>query len=162
MGRRRQIGIAAVGAVAALLTLIGSVGAASAGHVTIGEAANRYHFSPTTTFVNVGGTVTWTNGSDAAHTVTSDSGSELASPTLNAGKSFSHTFAATGTFTYHCTIHTYMTGKVVVLAAGAALPATDVAATPAIARPNVGLASLLFLLAVGGGILALRRFRRAA
>src|SRR6266404_4325513 len=119
MGRRRSIGIAAVGAIAALLTLMGSVGAASAAHVTIGEAANRYHFSPTTTFVNVGGAVTWTNGSDAAHTVTSDSGSELASATIKAGKSFSHTFAATGTFAYHCTIHTYMTGKVIVLAAGA-------------------------------------------
>ena len=162
MGRRRQIGIAAVGAVAALLTLIGSVGAASTAHVSIGEAANRYHFSPTTTFVNVGGTVTGTNGSDAAHTVTSDSGSELASPTLNAGKSFSHTFAATGTFTYHCTIHTYMTGKVVVLAAGAALPATDTATTPATTGLNVGLAGLLVLLAVGGGTFALRRLRRAA
>jgi plastocyanin len=162
MGRRRRIGIAAVGAVAALLTLMGSVGAASAAHVTIGEAANRYHFSPTTTFVNVGGTVTWTNGSDAAHTVTSDSVSELGSPTFNAGKSFSHTFAATGTFTYHCTIHTYMTGKVVVLAAGAALPATDTAMTPATTGLNVGLTGLLFLLAVGGGTLALRRLRRAA
>jgi plastocyanin len=162
MGRRRQIGIAAVGAVAALLTLIGSAGAASSAHVSIGEAADRYHFSPTTTFVNVGGTVTWTNGSDAPHTVTSDSGSELASATINAGKSFSHTFAATGTFTYHCTIHTYMTGKVVVLAAGAALPATDTARTPATTGLNVGLAGLLFLLAVGGGTLALRRLRRAA
>ena len=162
MGHRRQIGIAAVGAVAALLTLMGSAGAASSAHVSIGETANRYHFSPTTTFVNVGGTVTWTNGSDAPHTVTSDSGSELASATLNAGKSFSHTFAATGTFTYHCTIHTYMTGKVVVLAAGAALPATDTATTPATTGPNVGLAGLLFLLAVGGGTLALRRLRRAS
>jgi plastocyanin len=162
MGRRRQIGIAALVAVAALLTVIGSVGAASTAHVKIGEAANRYHFSPATAFVNVGGTVTWTNGSDAPHTVTSDSGSELASATLNAGKSFSHTFAATGTFAYHCTIHTYMTGKVVVLAAGVTLPATDAATTPAITSPNVGLAALLILFGVGGGILSLRRIRRAA
>jgi plastocyanin len=162
MGRRRQIGIAAVGAVATLLTLMGSVGAASAARVNIGESANRYHFSPATTFVNVGGTVTWAHGSAAPPTVTSDSGSELASATLNAGKSFSHTFAATGTFAYHCTIHTYMVGKVVVLAAGAALPATDVAATPAITGPNVGLAVLLVLVAVGGGTVGLRRVRRAA
>jgi plastocyanin len=162
MGRRRQIGIAAVGAVAAFLTLIGSVGAASAAHVNIGEAADRYHFSPATAFVNVGGTVTWTNGSDAPHTVTSDSGSELASATLNAGKSFSHTFAATGTFAYHCTIHTYMVGKVIVLAAGADLPATDVATTPPSTGPNVGPAVLLVLVAVGGGIVGLRRLRRDA
>jgi len=54
--------------------------------------------------------------------VTSDSGSELASATLNAGKTFSHTFAATGTFSYHCTIHTYMVAKVVVLGAGVTAP----------------------------------------
>jgi plastocyanin len=162
VGRRRQIGIAAVGAVAALLTLIGLVGAASTAHVTIGEAANRYHFSPATAFVNVGGTVTWTNGSDAPHTVTSDSGSELASATLNAGKSFSQTFGTTGTFTYHCTIHTYMIGKVVVLAAGVSVPATDAATTPAIKGPSVGLAALMILLGVGGGILGVRRIRRAA
>jgi hypothetical protein len=55
-----------------------------------------------------------------------------------------------------------MTGKVVVLAAGAALPATDVRTTPAITGPNLGLGVLLILVAVGVGILALRRFRRAA
>ena len=164
MNRRRSVAVAAVGALVGLLMVIGSVAAASSAGVRIGEMNNRYHFSPTTTFVNVGGKVTWTNGSDAPHTVTSDSGSELASATLNAGKTFSHTFASTGTFTYHCSIHTYMVGKVVVLAAGATLPSTDTASPdqPASADPNVGLPVLLVLVGLSGAVLALRRFRRAA
>ena len=164
MGRRRSVGIAVVGALAGLLLLIGSASAASTAHVTIGESGGKYHFNPTTAFVNVGGTVTWTNGSDAAHTVTSDSGSELGSSTLSAGKTFSHTFAATGTFSYHCTIHTYMVGKVVVLAAGVTAPPTDTALTEGSAspEPNVGLPVVLVLVGLSGLTLALRRFRRAA
>jgi plastocyanin len=164
MNRRRSVWVAAVGALVGLLMVMGSVAAASTAGVRIGETNNRYHFSPTTTFVNVGGKVTWTNGSDAAHTVTSDSGSELASATLNAGKTFSHTFASTGTFTYHCTIHTYMVGTVVVLAAGATLPPTDAASTelPATADPNVGLPLILLLVGLSGAVLALGRFRRSA
>jgi plastocyanin len=164
MNRRRSVGVAAVGALVGLLMVIGSVAAASSAGVRIGETNNRYHFSPTTTFVSVGGKVTWTNGSDAPHTVTSDSGSELASATLNAGKTFSHTFASTGTFSYHCSIHTYMVGKVVVLAAGVAAPATDTASPDqsASADPNVGPAVVLTLVGLSGAVLALRRFRRAA
>jgi plastocyanin len=164
MDRRRSFGLATVGALVGLLIVIGSVAAASSAGVRIGETNNRYHFSPTTTYVSVGGKVTWTNGSDAPHTVTSDSGSELASATLNAGKTFSHTFAATGTFTYHCSIHTYMVGKVVVLAAGVAAPPTDTASPdqPTSADSNVGLSVGLVLVALSGTLLALRRFRRAA
>jgi plastocyanin len=136
--------------------------AVSTAGVKIGEANNKYHFSPGTAYVNVGGTVTWTNGSDAAHTVTSDAGSELASSTIGAGKTYSHTFAATGTFAYHCTIHTYMLGKVIVLAAGVTAPPTD--ALPAIPTgtndPGIGLA-ILVLLGLSGAILGLRRFRPA-
>jgi plastocyanin len=164
MGRRRSVRFAAVGSVAALLMLFGSVGAASTQGVKIGEAGGKYHFRPVTAFVNVGGTVSWTNGSDAPHTVTSDSGTELGSATVNAGKTFSHTFAATGTFPYHCKIHTYMVGKIVVLAAGVTAPPTDTAFTAPLAtpEPSGGLALMLLLVGLGGGILALRRFRRPA
>jgi len=142
--------------------IAGPVVAGSTAGVKIGEANNRYHFSPLTAYVNVGGTVTWTNGSDAPHTVTSDAGSELASPTVAAGKTFSHTFAATGTFAYHCTIHPYMVAKVVVLAAGVTAPPTD--ALPAIPAGTTDPGSELALLVIVGlsaGVLALHRFRRA-
>ena len=162
MNRRRSVAVAAIGALVGLLMVFGSVAAASTAGVRIGETNNRYHFSPTTTFVNVGGKVTWTNGSDAPHTVTSDSGSELASATLNAGKTFSHTFASTGTFSYHCSIHTYMVGKVVVLAAGVTAPPTDTLSTdlPGTGDPGIGPV-VLVLVGLSAGVLAMRRFREA-
>jgi plastocyanin len=162
MGRQRSVRVAAGGSLAALVLLVSSVAAASTANVRIGETNNRYHFSPVTTFVNVGGKVTWTNGTDAPHTVTSDSGGELASATIGPGTTFSHTFTAMGTFAYHCTIHTYMVGKVTVLAAGVALPATDTL-SPQLSNGNRGMAPVvLVLIALGGGALALRRSRRSA
>jgi plastocyanin len=163
MGRQRSVKVAAVGSLVALVLFVSSVAAASTATVRIGETNNRYHFSPMTTFVNVGGKVTWTNGSDATHTVTSDSGGELASATIGPGTTFSHTFNATGTFTYHCTIHTYMVGKVTVLAAGVALPATDTLSPAQSGSRNQGIAAaVLLLVGLGGGALGLRRSRRSA
>jgi plastocyanin len=162
MGRQRSVRFAAAGSLVALLLLVSSVAAASSATVRIGETNNRYHFSPLTTFVNVGGKVTWTNGSDASHTVTSDSGSELASATIGPGTTFSHTFMSTGTFAYHCSIHTYMVGKITVLAAGVALPATDTLSTSPAGTGDPGIGVALVLIGLSGGALALRRFRRPA
>ena len=73
-------------------------------------------FSPSTLSVKKGTTVTWTNDDTMAHTVTTkgtnpesfDSGS------LAAGKTFSHTFATVGTYSYVCNFHSSMTASVVV------------------------------------------------
>ncbi|HZC32818.1 MAG TPA: plastocyanin/azurin family copper-binding protein [Candidatus Bathyarchaeia archaeon] len=163
MRRQRSVRVATVGSLVALLLLVSSVAAASTANVKIGETNNRYHFSPVTTFVNVGGKVTWTNGSDASHTVTSDSGGELASATIGPGATFGHTFSSTGAFAYHCTIHTYMVGKVTVLAAGVALPATDALSTSQSSDGNQGIAAVvLVLFGIAGGALAFRRSRRSA
>src|SRR3989344_1038369 len=64
-----------------------------------------FAFSPTTLNIKVGDRVTWTNMDSAPHTVTSDSGSELVSSTLDQRQSYSHTFSQPGTFTYHCRFH---------------------------------------------------------
>ena len=163
MSRRRSLGIMGAVGLLGLLVIAGPVAAGSGSAVKIGEANDRYFFSPTTAFVNVGGTMTWTNGTDALHTVTSDTGSELDSPTIAAAKTFTHTFAATGTFSYHCTIHPYAVGKVVVLAAGVSLPSTNT--SPVIATStsdgSIGLV-ILVLAGLGGAGLALRRFRPIA
>jgi plastocyanin len=58
-----------------------------------------------------GDTVTWSNGSQRTHTVTADSGA-FGSGNIASGQSFSWTFAETGTYAYHCTIHPGMTGEV--------------------------------------------------
>jgi len=69
-------------------------------------------FDPATITVAAGTVVVWTNKDNVAHTVTStghfDSGS------ISAGMSFSINFDSTGTFDYHCTLHSGMTGTVVV------------------------------------------------
>jgi plastocyanin len=71
-----------------------------------------FAFSPAATSVPAGDTVLWTNNDSAPHTVTSDSGSELNTPSLGHGQSFTHIFAHTGTFVYHCSIHPSMHGAV--------------------------------------------------
>ena len=75
---------------------------------------SNFAYSPQEVTVKVGDTVTWTNMDSAIHTVTSDNGNELDSATLSQGDTYSHTFESAGTYDYHCTIHPYMKGKVVV------------------------------------------------
>jgi plastocyanin len=158
MNRRTSLLIALVGVVG-LLLVAGPVFAAN-GSVTITESDERYSFVPKTVYVNVGDSVTWSNDSDAPHTVDSDTGGELESGNFNEGESFDHTFSATGTFAYHCDIHDYMKGTVVVLAAGVTPPPTETNAAPTTQSEPNGVAiamTLLAVLAVGG--LALRRLR---
>ena len=162
MGRWGWLRAVGAGALLGSFLVVGSVAAVSSAGVTIGETNNKYHFGPLTTYVNVGGTVTWKNGSDVRHTVTSDSGGTLASSPIGAGKTFSHTFSTVGTFAYHCTIHDYMRAKVIVLAAGVTPPPTDtLPASPADENQGIRLAVVL-LAGLLGGAFSLRRFRRVS
>ena len=86
MQRRTTLAIAVAGMLG-LFVIIGPVSAAGHG-VRMGEANERYFFAPVTQYANVGDTVTWTNGTDVAHTVTSDSGGELASDSIGAASTF--------------------------------------------------------------------------
>ncbi len=74
----------------------------------------NFAFSPSTITINKGDTITWTNADSAPHTVTSDSGSELNSGTINNGGVYSHTFNTAGTYKYHCAFHTSMKATVIV------------------------------------------------
>ena len=71
----------------------------------------NYTFTPNNLSVKVGDRVTWTNNDGFAHHVKSD---VLDSGVLNNGDTYSFTFKNAGTYTYHCVIHTYMTGQIVV------------------------------------------------
>ena len=73
---------------------------------------SNYRFSDVT--IKTGDTVIWTNQDSVFHTVTSDSGTELNSPQLANGQTYSHTFTVAGVYTYHCTMHPSMTGEVTV------------------------------------------------
>ena len=73
-----------------------------------------FHYTPNTITVHVGDTVLWHNLSHFHHTVDADDES-FESEILYQGDDFSHTFDGTGTFKYHCDIHDFMHGTVVVL-----------------------------------------------
>jgi plastocyanin len=75
---------------------------------------NNFAFSPTPITVSAGDTVTWRNDQNVGHTVTSDQGSELGSPTIGQGQIYQHVFADTGSYAYHCTPHPTMHGTVIV------------------------------------------------
>ena len=68
-------------------------------------------FSPNPLNVPAGTKVTTTNQDGFDHTWTSDSG-KWDSGHVGSGQSYSFTFTTPGTYTYHCAIHTYMTGTV--------------------------------------------------
>ena len=95
---------------------IASLAPRAAAQSPVNVGIQSYAFSPGTIRVVIGvnNTVTWTNHDPVAHTVTAD-GSSF-NDTLSAGATYTHTFTAVGTFAYHCTIHTYMKGTVVVVA----------------------------------------------
>jgi LPXTG-motif cell wall-anchored protein len=98
-----------------------------------GDTITDFKFSPGTTTIHVGDTITWTNNGPSAHTATANNGS-FDTGALTKGKSASHTFTQAGTFAYICTIHPFMHGTVVVLAA-ATTPTTT---SPTPATPAAG------------------------
>jgi plastocyanin len=75
---------------------------------------DNFNFSPKTFTVPAGATVTWTNHDNVPHVVTSANNQFQKSPLLKAGQSFSHIFATAGTYSYFCSIHPRMTGKIIV------------------------------------------------
>ncbi len=103
------------------LTMAACSGAAS-GQNTPGQQAgasvkevniSNFAFNPATLTVTVGTTVKWTNQDQMDHTVTADDKS-FDSGQLAQGKSFSFTFTKEGTYTYHCSNHPSMLGKIIV------------------------------------------------
>ena len=74
---------------------------------------DNFAFTPDNATTAVGTTITWTNDQKFVHTVTADDGS-FDSGDMAAGATFEQTFDATGTFTYHCSSHSNMTGTITV------------------------------------------------
>jgi plastocyanin len=72
-----------------------------------------FAFGPATITVKPGTTVTWTQQDEDQHTVTANDGSFTSSPLITGG-TYTHTFTAPGTYQYHCSIHPFMHGTVVV------------------------------------------------
>lgn len=79
-----------------------------------GVVMQNIQFSPANISVKEGQTVTWSNNESVGHDVTADDGSfkSGAAGGLMQGDSFEHKFTKPGTYSYKCTIHPNMTGKV--------------------------------------------------
>ncbi len=97
--------------------------AAFAGETTTAAAApaavviHNFHFVPEGLTVVAGTTVTWTNTDPDVHTVT-DRGRAFHSAALDIKDIFSYTFTKPGEFTYFCTFHPMMVGKIIVKPTG--------------------------------------------
>ena len=77
-----------------------------------------FSFKPSPLGVPKGTTVTWMNGDDITHTVTSGApgknDARFDGRLTGKGTTFSHTFSEPGTYPYHCERHQAMTGEIVV------------------------------------------------
>jgi plastocyanin len=74
---------------------------------------DNFSFGPQTVTVPAGTTVTWTNRDDIPHTVVSTDG-VFKSKVRDTDEKFSYTFTKAGSYSYFCSVHPKMTGKVVV------------------------------------------------
>ena len=99
-------------------------------HAAAGKAANEspanspamvqevkidnFTFAPASVTVAQGTTVRWVNRDDIPHTVVSDDKTTFKSKPLDTDQEFSYTFTKPGTYSYFCSIHPKMTGKIVV------------------------------------------------
>jgi plastocyanin len=72
-----------------------------------------WSFSPASVSIQRGAKVTFTNQTQADHTVTANGGAFNFDPVVP-GQSVSFTFSAPGTYSYYCQFHTYMTGTITV------------------------------------------------
>ena|SRR5579883_1121431 len=81
-------------------------------------------FSPNPLTVAPGTTVTWKNTDKTMHVICSgkvtddECGKVFEDDSLKPGQTFQFTFANAGTFDYFCSVHPWMTGQVIVGAAG--------------------------------------------
>lgn len=94
-----------------------AAGAAQPETAAAGEAVvvdiQGLQFRPARLEVEAGTTVVWANRDEVAHTSTAGEG-EWDSGLIEPGQSWSRTFDRPGTYPYHCTLHPFMTGAVIV------------------------------------------------
>ncbi|HEV7192999.1 MAG TPA: cupredoxin family copper-binding protein [Jatrophihabitantaceae bacterium] len=91
-------------------------GGGSAPPATTGASTvhvKNFSFNPSTITVKTGAKVTWIFDDTANHNVTAGDKS-FKSSDLSSGGTYSFTFNKAGTYSYICSIHQYMTAKVVV------------------------------------------------
>jgi plastocyanin len=131
-GRGRMVAVAAVVIIIVVIVagyyVFAGMGAPAPGKSTIsiasGTGSNQsLNFNPSTITVVVGknNTIIFVNSDSTVHTVTFTSApvalSSIGTSNLAAGASYTVTLSTPGTYQYHCTIHLWMTGTIVVKSA---------------------------------------------
>jgi plastocyanin len=123
MKHRMLLALVAVAAAAALAAGCGggddgATASAPSGGASSGTPSSisirDFKFSPDTISVGSGARVRVSNSDSAPHTVTADDGHSFDSGTMQPGASASIQAPGTGTYAYHCTVHPFMTGTLVV------------------------------------------------
>ena len=107
--------------VALLLAISMSLFALAASVATGGDAIpasaevriDNFSFGPQTLTVAVGTEVVWVNRDDIQHTIVSADGI-FKSKVRDTDEKFSYQFTKSSTYTYYCSLHPKMTGKIVV------------------------------------------------
>ena len=86
-----------------------------------GDPNNIESFVPPHTSLSSRRTISWTNDDSITHTVTAEGNPEIAngeapfdSGPISPGYTWDKTFDSPAQFDYHCLIHPFMTGKVVI------------------------------------------------
>ena len=86
-----------------------------------GDPNNLETFVPPQISLSSRSTISWTNGDSITHTVTAEGNPEIAngeapfdSGPISPGYTWDKTFNSPAQFDYHCLIHPFMTGKVVI------------------------------------------------
>ena len=108
-----RLRLAVIAGAGALFGFAGLTGALAAGSGATGVTIDNFTYSPPNLTVAAGTTVTWTNNDDIPHTVRAVDGS-FHSKAMDTSDSYSFTFAKPGVYSYFCSIHPKMVGKVVV------------------------------------------------
>lgn len=122
------------------------LGLAAPANAASAVAISGLAYVPSSLTVPAGTTVTWTHqDTGIPHSVTSDTGAFDSSPTcsgantagcLASGQTFSHLFSAAGTFAYHCHIHSFMHGTIVVTSTTPSTTSPPTTAPPTTAPPT--------------------------
>ncbi|HST68154.1 MAG TPA: cupredoxin domain-containing protein [Solirubrobacterales bacterium] len=104
-------GLIALALLAAPTQTESAAGAIATAAATKTVQVKGFAFKPATVKVERGSQVAFANSSNVAHTAT---GAGFDTRRIAPGKSVSVRFKKAGTFAYHCKIHSFMKGKVVV------------------------------------------------
>ena len=77
-------------------------------------AIKDFAFEPATLTVTAGSKVVWTNRDEEPHLIVSADGQFHKSQALDTDDSYAAVFSNPGTYTYFCSIHPHMVGRIIV------------------------------------------------